>query len=398
MANTSDTARIDMIRALPNVALHEIFDYLTLAEQIRFSSCNADFHSFQKEHNRICKKLDLRPHNYSDLLLYDTFQTFQSLEELLLGSNTHDAHCQAFKHVQMPLLKRLNLARSVISRASFNYISQSSFAKTLEEIDISFCHRTSYDDTFCLRDKCTNLKVLRRQPSWMDGKFQTPFSEDEVEVHTYWPDGSFEFTRSTQSSGFVAELYEIGGEEENDGRHVCDKLQYNNFQAPEGWPDWTTTAYRPGVTLLQLDDEIGSTGKTIRSVLVAQFMWGLKPPRTIRPLLEMVKNSIPLGESRHYHAETRELIPQDQVEEARRQSNLLLISRMELVPFDPEMESLMPPKELVTKNMELCGRFVDEDLVQMVDGLEEILHLQLGGHRELDEQEDDDEDDFSAVD
>jgi hypothetical protein len=67
----------------------------------------------------------------------------------------------------------------------------------------------------------------------MDGKFQTPFDNDGL--HTYWCDGTFQFDRDTQSSGFVSDLQL----KKNDCDYVTDKLQYNNFEPPVGWPTWS---------------------------------------------------------------------------------------------------------------------------------------------------------------
>jgi hypothetical protein len=104
----------------------------------------------------------------------------------------------------------------------------------LQEIDITFCRNTTYAGTFVLRERLTNLQVLRRIPKWLEGQFHTPFGEDEV--HTYWPDGTFTFNRNSQSNGFVCDVFLWDGYVSD---FVGEKLQYNNFAAPLGWPEWT---------------------------------------------------------------------------------------------------------------------------------------------------------------
>ena len=68
-------------------------------------------------------------------------------------------------------------------------------SQTLREIDITFCRNTTYNGTFPLRDRLSNLKLIR-QPKWLDGQFHTPFGDSpsysQVEVHTYWADGKFQ--------------------------------------------------------------------------------------------------------------------------------------------------------------------------------------------------------------
>ena len=127
----------------------------------------------------------------------------------------------------------------------------------------------------------------------MDGCFETPFGGGAaVELHTYWPDGSFSFGRERQASGFVLDLFEFSGEE-----HVGDKLLYNDWQPPAGWPHWARFCYRPGVSLLRLDDE-EINGVKARSVLIAQRMRGMLAPRDA-PKIEQAQ-LVPLGESRHF--------------------------------------------------------------------------------------------------
>ena len=47
--------------------------------------------------------------------------------------------------------------------------------------------------------------TVRRIPSWLCGHFRCPWGE----LHSYYPDGSFSFSRDTQSKGIVSSLVEL---------------------------------------------------------------------------------------------------------------------------------------------------------------------------------------------
>jgi hypothetical protein len=49
-----------------------------------------------------------------------------------------------------------------------------------------------------------NNIVVRRQPTLLDGHYYCPWQV--AEVHTYYPDGSFSFSRQTESKGWIIEL------------------------------------------------------------------------------------------------------------------------------------------------------------------------------------------------
>jgi len=72
--------------------------------------------------------------------------------------------------------------------------------------------------------RCPRLRLLRRQPEWMDGTFLTPWGEehnllrgrrvsratadlvdDASQEHTYYADGSFQFSRASESRGWVCQ-------------------------------------------------------------------------------------------------------------------------------------------------------------------------------------------------
>ena len=452
----SDLPVVLLLPNLPTMVLYEIFDFLTLSEQYQFSGLCQSLRNFQIGcYNATQSQLDLdfestllasssssssstlplllseQQQRHDDFLLVESlWKSYITLQELNLGIHTTDS-CLAIFSQQwntsstptsscLPQLTSLKMRKSNITDTGLLFLSQSSLMKTLQYIDITYCRQTTYRGTLPLRQECSNLKVLRRQPSWMDGKYQTPFAAhgEEVEVHTYWPDGSFQFSRAAQSSGYVCDLKELAdnnndnnnnnncnneqqqqqqpqGDNNNtmDGNFVCDKLQYNNFIPPGGWPQWAKTCYRPGVSLLRLEDEIQKGSCTannnnnretsvISSVLVAQKLRGLRPPTKIRRLLEQVKDLVPLGESRYYSS-TGKWIPEERLEEERRLDNIMLISRMRLIPFENEQERI-PPKDLVALNMQVYNRIRSNGngLVDPAasDYFEEVLHLHLGGN------------------
>ena len=213
---------------------------------------------------------------------------------------------------------------------------------TLQYIDIKFCRNTTYEGTFLLRSLLDNLRLIRRQPSWLDGEFHTPFSTDgSVEVHTYWPDGSFTFTRNSQSTGFVCDLFPW---KEDEYDFLGDKLQYNNFPTPDGWPSWFGYAYRPGVSLLKLEDDTSSIGNRqdeSRCVLVSQYVRGLKPPSN-RHLIEGAKDLVQEGESKYFDKDGN-ILPNGAPENGQ-DSQVMMISKMRKYPLPVSSDNkLLPP-------------------------------------------------------
>lgn len=262
------------------------------------------------------------------------------------------------KNRLFPHLKHVNMQRSVdVTDRGLEWLSQHTAAEDggIETIDISFCGQTTYKGTFCIRDRLSkSLKVLRRQPKWLDGKFHTPFSENSetVEVHTYYADGAFSFNRDNQSRGFVSELQEW----DPSGDYLADKLQYTNFEPLLGWPTWTTYSYRPGVCLLKLPDHKHENGELIRSVLVGQNLRGLRPPK-IGDLMRETASDLAIGTSTYFQQEDDEIIRV----ETRPPSGGMMISKMRVYSLD----SLMPPDDLVQDCRTACDvmRELGDDVV-----------------------------------
>lgn len=263
----------------------------------------------------------------------------------------------------------------------------------LQVLDITFCNLVSYACTLKLRRgdsgslsplavnntrSLPNLKVIRRQPEWLDGHFETPFdgaiqnpdgSRHRPEIHTYYADGAFTFNRNHQSHGFVSRLRPIRSRSEEEGFEdvdengeyvfLVDKLQYNNFQRPEGWPNWTQFCYRPGVCLLKLPPPTNKTDRASeaasRGVLVGQHMRHLSPP-TSRALMEHAKDLVPLGKSRFFDQRTMELLPTNGNElpenAAAAASDVVMVSKMRVGPL--EVDQRMPPEDLVQACRNTC--------------------------------------------
>ena len=45
----------------------------------------------------------------------------------------------------------------------------------LEAIDLTFCELVGYTAVIALRNSCPKLRLIRRQPEWMDGAITTPW-------------------------------------------------------------------------------------------------------------------------------------------------------------------------------------------------------------------------------
>mmetsp|Transcript_25644 Transcript_25644/g.56144 ORF Transcript_25644/g.56144 Transcript_25644/m.56144 type:complete len:446 (+) Transcript_25644:189-1526(+) len=245
----------------------------------------------------------------------------------------------------------------------------------LRFLDITFCEHITYGATLELRKLLPSPLLVRRQPRWLDGHFETPFSgRHPIEVHTYYPDGSFSFDRDEQAAGYVARLFKRSDDSNRRSEHhLADKLQYIDFRA-NGWPNWTRFAYRPGVSLRRVPDEIIKDQTTreesiLRSVLVAQNRKGFRPPTSF-PALEHI-DKVPLGESRLFSKEG-EMLARDVEDD---DNQVIMVSRMKVVPLSEQ--EMIPPIELTDR----IDAFVSEmNSTDIPDNGEEVVHAVLGGH------------------
>ena len=353
--------------------LDHIVSFITFSERCRFLGLSKSLWHAKGAMDRRTRTLVLQPHEGRRFILCQPCQSAATLhsifysmsdamESLILDECVDDSFIMVVM-LQLGLFPNLQLLRirscEGVSDVGLDALSRSTAAASLRCIDISFCTNTSYKGTFCLRDRLPNLEVLRRQPEWLDGQFETPFAGavDEVEVHVYYADGSFSFNRRSESNGFVCQLYKW------DDDFLGDKLQYNNFSIPVGWPSWAPFCFRPGVCLLRLHtNESPST----RTILVGQYSQGLRPPQN-RILMEMAKETVPVGESRYFDAITHDILT-----EARH--NAIMISRMRIQP----LTQLMPPQTLVDacrNTCELIDRWDPEFLRNREDYLDQVLSV-----------------------
>jgi len=163
-----------------------------------------------------------------------------------------------------PRLARVSVARSPhVTHAGLQALAAG--CPLLAFVDITFCPRTDYGAVFILRGDpgpdapsfTPRPVVVRRQLPWQDGHFYCPW--EPPEIHTYYPDGAFQFSREVESRGWVVHL------EERDG-HLADRLRYTNLDLPPGFDQ---AYFLPGVLLQQ--DRPGE-------VLIVQSRNNLRPP------------------------------------------------------------------------------------------------------------------------
>jgi hypothetical protein len=132
-------------------------------------------------------------------------------------------HCKALEKVEASSLRTLtNLGCAHLAMG----------CPSLKYVDITFCPMTDYGAVLLLRgvhpfqllsgdssntsQSCHNQLnarpesfnprpvMVRRQPQCLDGHFHCPWQAEEI--HTYYPDGSFAFSRETESKGWVISL------------------------------------------------------------------------------------------------------------------------------------------------------------------------------------------------
>jgi hypothetical protein len=334
------------------------------------------------------------------------------------------------------------------------YYHHTSPFQSLEEIDITFCRRTTYIGTYFVRDGLPKLKLLHRAPKWLCGHFITPFgntsntnnsnnnnnnrvgggepprgegggggSEDinengNGEVHTYWVDGSFSFTRDAQSSGFVRDLWswkknggrgsgnssgrDDGDDDDDDYNDDCrfvgNKMQYNRVNDEEPM----SLAYRPGVSLLRLPPQVVQSGggkddgtatsstRTVECVLVVQNLKGLKPPDKLS-WMEQCKDIVAIGQTKFFYCERNSDGVGDRLIETRPPTDfpppeesptitrhpeypIVLISKMKVEPLSGSGSGdnrMMPPRDLVEANRAICKYEVGK--VQRLNDLEGMI-------------------------
>jgi len=251
------------------------------------------------------------------------------------------------------------------------------FRRALKELDLTQCRNTSYGITIRLRRMLPSLQLIRRQPAHLDGQFVTPFGGAVEETHTYYADGSFDFSRHEQSRGYVR-FFEERQCTTSDGLQdtfLTDSLQYCNFDGVDmGWPDFAKFLYRPGVAVRE-GNVACATGNSVKSVLVAQNVRGMFAPDVWPPIPD---EEVPIGERFFLNEADERLSPDIRMDEALSHGASTMLSRMEV----RHLQTLMPPDELVDEieafehtRLEFESRFEQERLQKA----EATLHIMLGG-------------------
>jgi len=242
----------------------------------------------------------------------------------------------------------------------------------LREIDLTFCYRTTYAASTKLRQELPLLNLVRRQPRCFDGQFVTPFGRASIEAHTYFADASFDFSRQSQSRGYVRFL------QEHPNGFFTDSLQYSNFGEQHGFPAFCKYLYRPGVALKQVADlDVPGPCGSVRNVLVAQALVGFRAPPEWPPVPD---DDVPLGESVFVLADGTQLRHGVGMEDARDRGAVGMVSRMEVLP----LESLMPPlngrlvQEIEAFEQEM-HRWASQYDAEALEQMEESLHRNFGG-------------------
>ena len=347
----------DMEGLLPDTLIGTALDWLPLNERRSFLSTSKSLWSKRSAYEASIRSLLLSRSPPSTVL--DGFVNLYSLD---LGACACDELLNRMSSESaLPHLVHLAMVRSlqVTDRGLAKLVENPTRCRTLETIDITYCRRTTYGGTLTLRDKLKALRLLRRQPEWMDGHFETPFENDHL--HTYWADGTFRYEREIFSSGFVSDLFEW---DESSPNHVGNALQYDTLDEAsspgffKAWPERWQWAYRPGVSVLHLPGE--------RAVLVAQRVGGIFPPKE-QPQLRH-KQSVPLGQSVYLDQQGRVLDSSSRP--------LYRHTMISHIPVRP-LETFMPPLELVERNR----RVVERLRQQRVDEYDPLaVHLYNGGN------------------
>jgi hypothetical protein len=265
----------------------------------------------------------------------------------LEGDWVDDDVLAAIGCASLPLLSTLHFRHSSCTDKGVNMLSALS---SLKFLDLTYSNGVTYRSVLNLLDHCPEITEIRRQPVWLDGNFHCPWGE----IHTYYCDGSFQFTRDTDSAGWVSELVDCGA-------HLEDKMQYIDAEylmsnmgvlLKPGNPlsslitEAATGDYR-GAPVAPAAPIRSATGvnvarddwSPVRDVLVAQYIGreGVQETQSHRPFPdEALCAGVELGQT----LESMELSA--------------IISRMKVVPF-PTGTSKMPPHELKARIRRFLG-------------------------------------------
>lgn len=214
-----------------------------------------------------------------------------------------------------PSLQLLDLSGTTIGSAE---VESFQALRALQCLDLTCCPMVSYASVLHLRCACPNLKLIRRQPAWLDGHFETPWGE----LHTYYPCGAFHFSRARESKGWTAQIRNRGM---SGGLCVMeDRLLYIDGEEPS-----------------PLDGHIGVLITRARQpeghVLVVQSMSRPEPPGLSSLASLLLINRPAPGESDRIGGEDG-----------------IMASCMRVRPLEPGVTA--PPEGLQAELQEFCAR------------------------------------------
>lgn len=178
---------------------------------------------------------------------------------VLRGTAIDDSQLDSLTHLKQ--LQALDISSTDVTSLGLRCLWSLQF---LNELNLTFCPYVSYNSVLELREHCPNLKLIRRQPKWLDGVFVTPWGE----IHTYFPCGAFSFTREVNSEGWVAQL-------RDHGEYLENRLIFVDEHMGIQWRG------RVGVLLKKLDVSAGNDQSIDEEdrVLVAQSRVHPEPPK-----------------------------------------------------------------------------------------------------------------------
>eukprot|EP00403_Amphidinium_massartii_P011099 CAMPEP_0178420920 /NCGR_PEP_ID=MMETSP0689_2-20121128/26384_1 /TAXON_ID=160604 /ORGANISM="Amphidinium massartii, Strain CS-259" /LENGTH=377 /DNA_ID=CAMNT_0020042423 /DNA_START=57 /DNA_END=1187 /DNA_ORIENTATION=+ len=301
----------------------------------------------------VCCEVDSRVTSYSavngneafDLRRFDgSLKRLVALQILDLDGQATDDALRTLQGV-LPSLQCLRCTRSksLTDDGVRSLVEDAASRSQLREVDLTFSRNTSFAVTIALRRAIPSLQVIRRQPRWLDGHFLTPFKSDRganiTERHTYYADGSFQFTREEQSRGYVKSLEESASKD-----FLTNSLRYCNFGPSLGLPFWAQFCYYPSVALKPVPGNNPDVAEdSMHSVLVAQALSGIAAPAQW-PAVE--SEQVPLGQSVFLQRDGSILPPGMEIQTAVRDYEAyLMVSRMEVLP----LETPMPSEALVSE-------------------------------------------------
>ena len=297
--------------------LAQITNSLTHKEWARLAQVCRAFHSAVEEARARCTHANVdtlqltSPFILSYTIGHFVLRSTLNLRSLILrGTAIDDSQLDSLTHLKQ--LQTLDIASTDVTSLGLRCLWS---LQSLNELDLTFCPYVSYSSVLELRQHCPNLKMIRRQPKWLDGVFVTPWDE----IHTYYPCGAFSFTREVNSEGWVAQL-------RNHGEYLENRLIFVDEHITD--MRWRG---RVGVLLKKMDIDPGKSTAEEDRVLVLQSRVHPEPPRA-------------------FPSDFFEVPPPGQTIDLL--GGTIMVSTMKVGPF--EAGCTEPPAELQTRLRQFC--------------------------------------------